>query len=197
MARLKEVAELAWRQVFPNPNDETSISKEEFITTAKGEYALQLWIQAKNEKREEGFYNVPTFLLSEATLDVEDNAVDISDLDILRALPSEIWLQNIGGIRSKCEYVKSTVNQAQLLGDADDGLADNVKTYYVLGKKIYFPRGTHSTKLPIIYANSGGDVDDDIEIDDMIAGIIRTRLVEIHIGRTGMEDKTNNQNPNI
>jgi hypothetical protein len=184
---------LAWRQLFPNPNDETAISKEEFITTAKSEYALQIWIQAKQEKREEGFYNVPSNLLTEITLPVKDNFVDISGLDILRGLPSEIWLQNVGGIGSKCVYVKSTVNTSQLLHD-DDGLADTDKTFLVIGKKIIFPRGVQGETIPIIYANSGGSVEGDIEIDDAIGGIIRTRLIEIYGGKIGVEDETNNSN---
>jgi hypothetical protein len=193
MAKLFEVAELAWRQLFPNPNDEVAISKEEFITTAKTEYALQLWIQAKTEKRQEGDYNVPPYLLSEAELDVVDNSIDISDLDILFGLPSEMWLQNIGGIGSKCVYIKSTLNQTQLLHD-DDSIADGDRTYYPLGKKIFFPRGVHAKKLPIIYANSGGKMDEDIEIDDVVGGILRTRLVEIYGGKMGQEDVTNNSN---
>jgi hypothetical protein len=196
VARIKEIAELAWRQLFPNPNDEVSISKEEFITTAKSEYALQIWIQAKQEKKEEGMYNVPSYLLTETELDVVNNSIDISDLNILFGLPSEIWLQNIGGVGCKCVYVKSTLNQSQLLPD-DDGLADTDKTYYALGKKIFFPRGTHAKKVSIIYANNGGDIEDDIEIDDAIGGILRTRLVEIYGGKIGQEDSTNNQNPKV
>lgn len=191
MANLLEIAEVSWKQLFPNPTDENAISKEEFIATAKTEYATQMWIQAKNEKNSEGYFNIPSYLLTEAELEVKNNEMDISSLKILRGLPEEMWLQNIGGIVCDCSYVKSNINLAQLMCD-DDSLGDNFRTYYVVGNKIKFPKGTHSTKLPIIYANNGERVDNNIEIDDAIGGIVRRMLIEIYGGKIGKEDTSNN-----
>ena len=193
MANLLETSNLAWLQLYPNPSDETAVSREEFIATAKTEFAYQQLLMVWKEKNDEGYFEIPSYLSSEIELPVTNNEMDISGLKILRSLPQEIWLQNIGGITCKCKYVKSTVNLSQLLCD-DDSLDDAARPYYVIGKKIKFPKGVHKTPLPIIYANNGIDIDGRIEIDDAIAGIVRTRLVEIYGGKTGIEDKTNNTN---
>ncbi len=39
---LNEVAEVAWRQLYPNPSDETAVTLQEFQSTARGEYSYQL-----------------------------------------------------------------------------------------------------------------------------------------------------------
>ncbi len=194
MANLLSIAELAWRQLFPDPSDETKVKKEEFIATAKLEYAYQLWIKLMADKREEGYFEVPSYLLSETELEVKDNVMDISSLKIMRGLPWETWLQNIGGIECKCKYVKSTLNLSQVLCD-EDSLPDGDKTYYVVGKKIKFPKGVDQDKLPITYANSGENIDGYIEVEDSLGGIVRRTLVEIYGGKVGSDDDTNNSNP--
>ena len=193
MANLRAIAELAWRQVFPNPSDETKLKKGDFIATARSEYAYQMLLFYWNEKQREGYWNIPSYLLTEVEKDIINDEMDISDLKILFSLPQEIWLQNIGGINCECKYVKSDVNKSQLLCD-DDSLGDGARTYYPIGKKIKFPKGVHANKLPIIYANNGNAVDDNIEVDDAVAGIVRRSLIEIYTGKTGQEDKTNNSN---
>lgn len=194
---LLSVAEQAHSQLFPNPTDEPLIALEDFIATAKGEYAYQLWRKIKEDKREYGECEVPSYLLTETDppLEVVDNMIDISDLKIMRSIDQEQWLQNVGGINCECRYIKSTVNHTQLLCD-DDSLGDGARTYYVLGKKIVFPQGTHKNALSIIYANNGEKIDGTIEVDDAVAGIIRRALIDIYAGRTGVEDKTNNTNAN-
>lgn len=194
MANLLSVCELAWRQVFPNPGDETPIKKGEFIATGKSEYAYQLWLKSKQDKREEGRFEVPSYLMSEKEMDVKDNEIDITGLNVLTSLENDLWLQNVGGLVCDCTYVRTTVNLMKTLCD-DDSLGDNAKRYYVVGKKIKFPDGTHKDKLPIIFANTGENVDERIEIDDALAGIIRRELINIYTGKTGKEDKKNDTNP--
>lgn len=198
MANLLSIAEQAWRQLFPNPGDETALKKEEFIAAAKTEYAYQLWLKIKQDKREYGECEIPSYLLSETVppLDVVDNQVDISSLKIMRSIDQELWLQNVGGVVCECRYVKSTINHTQLMCD-DDSLGDNDRTYYVVGKKIVFPRGTHKSTIAIIYANSGEEIDGRIEVDDMIAGVVRRTLIEIFGGKIGVEDKVNESNSNV
>jgi hypothetical protein len=192
MANLLEIANLAWDQLYPEGTDETPISFEAFLATAKGEYAYQFLLWYWKEKRDEGVFNIPGDLSTQSEpLPVVDDAIDISHLEILSRLPDDRWLQNIGGLTCGCRYVKSNINQSQLLCD-DDSMGDNFKTYLIVGTKIIFPKGTHADKLPIIYANSGKDVDGNIEVSDAIGGIVRTRLIEIYGGKTGKEDKTNN-----
>lgn len=196
MATLESTCELAWRQMFPQPSDETALTKEEFIETGRGEVAYQMLLMAWKEKREEGGYNIPGYLLTQVEKDVVDNEMDISDLKIIRSLPQEIWLSNIGGLVCDCSYVKSNVNLSQIFCDIDDGLGEQSKTYFVLGGKIIFPNGVHKTPLKIIYANSGDTIDGLTEIPDEIAAIVRVRLIEIYTGKTGQVDKNNDGKPN-
>lgn len=191
MSNLLEIAETVFRQVYPNPTDETKTKLGEIISSAKGEYAYQLWMKLMAERREEGYFEVPSYLLTEKELDVVSNEIDLTGLQIMRSLPSEIFLQQVGGINCDCLYVKSTLNLAQVLCD-DDSLPDSAKIYYVVGKKIKFPKGTHKTPLPIIYANGGEKVDDMIEVDSVVGGIVRRTLLDLYLGKVGKEDKTNN-----
>lgn len=194
--KLKEVCEVAHRQLFPNEPDETTISLEEFISTGKGEYAYNMWLKARNEKNENGYFDIPSNILVEKVLEVIDSEMDISKLKILKAIPEEKWLQRIGEMNCQCRYVKSDINKYALLC-GDDSMADDVRLYYVVGNKIKFPDGVHANKLPIIYASSGDEIEGDIDIDDAIAAVVRTRLIEIYAGKTATENMTNNTNPNV
>lgn len=193
MATLNSIAELVWRQLFPDPTVQTKTKKEEVFASAKTEYAYQLWLKLMADKREDGYIEAPSYLLTEKELDVENNEMDISSLKIMRGLPWEIWLQNIGGINCDCKYVKSTLNLSQVLCD-DDSLSDSDKTYYVVGKKIKFPQGAHKSTLPITYAGLGEGVDGKIEVEDTIGGIVRRSLFELYGGRIGPVDETSNDN---
>lgn len=201
MASLKSIAEQAWRQLFPNPSDETALTLEEVIETAKNEYALQQYYFLRQQRIEDWWFAMPSHLLSESEElevvegDVGIKEIDISELKILRSMPNQTWLQNVGGITCECKYIKSTVNQTQLLC-GDDSLPELSKTFYILGKKIRFPEGTHAKKLRIIYTNDGTDLNDDQEIDDAIGALVRVRLIEIYGGKVGKEDESNNSNSN-
>lgn len=195
MANLKSVAEQAWNQLFPRPGDEEAVDKEDFVATAKGEFAYQLWRKIKEDKFLYGVCDIPSYLLSEIELEVKNDEMDISSLKIMRSIDEELWLQNIGGLNCECVYVKSTLNNMKLLCD-DDSLSDDSKTYYPFGKKIKFPKGVHTTPLSITYANQGEDINDMIEIDDAIAGIIRRELINIYGGKIGQEDKANDSDSN-
>ena len=195
MSNLLEICELSWSKIFPKGRESAAVSREEFIATGKSEFAYQQLLMAWKDKRDEGYFNVPSYLLTEKSLNVSDNEIDISGLDILRSLPQEIWLQNIGGLGCKCNYVKSDINITQLLC-GDDSASDDTRTYLIVGQKIKFPQGAHVTPLPIIYANSGADVDGKIEVDDAIGALVRRALDEIYgpKGPIGVVDETNNQN---
>lgn len=192
MANLLEIAELAWKQLFPSATDETAITKEEFITTAKTQYPLQMWVHARNTKNEDGEFEVPSNILVQSKpLPVKDNRIDISGLKIMRGLPNETWIQNIGGLTCKCKYVKSTVNRSQIFEDIEDGLPDDTKTYLLLGEEIVFPKGTHATELPIIYASNGIENDGTYEVDDVVGALIQQQLILIYTNKIGKEDKNN------
>lgn len=195
MANLKEIAELAWSQLFPNPGDEAAVDREDFVATAKSEYAYQLWRKMKEDKREFGDSEIPSYLLTTTELEVSNDVMDISPLNILRSLDNEQWLQNIGGLSCECDYIKSSVNHWKALCD-DDSLPEDARIFIPIGKQIRFPLGVHKTPLEITYANNGEDIDDEIEVDDVIGGIVRRSLVEIYGGKIGKEDVTNNTNLN-
>lgn len=192
---LKSLVESAWLQLGGG-TDESRIKLEAMIEDAKGLYAWEMLQWAWKERREEGFYLIPSHLSTEVELPVENNEIDISSLKMLKYLPQEMYLQNIGGLTCECEYIKTTINQAQLMCD-DDSLPDNSKTYLIVGKKIKFPKGAHANKLSIIYANDGTDIDDSLEVEDAMAGVVRVRLIELYAGKTIPEDKTNNTTSNV
>lgn len=197
MANLLEIAELAWGQLFPHGSDEAPITKEEFITTAKIQYPLQMWVQARNVKNEEGVFDVPPNILVQSDpLPVKNNEIDLSGLSIMYGLPNQAWLQNIGGLTCNCNYVKSTVNNSQIFKDVDDGLPEGTKTYYALGKKLIFPKGTHADKLTIIYASNGVENDGLYEVDDVVGAMIQQQLILIYTNKIGKQDKSNDGNPN-
>ncbi len=195
MANLLSIAEQAWSQLFPRPTDEEAVDREDFVATSKSEFAYQLWKKIKEDKLLYGECDIPSYLLSETELEVIDNKMDISSLKIMRSIDQELWLQDIGGPTCECPYVKSTLNLTKILCD-DDSLPDNVKTFYPQGQKIIFPKGVHKSPLSIIYANQGEEIDGRIEVDDALAGIVRTRLIEIYGGKIGSADTANDSDPN-
>lgn len=190
---LKEMADLYWSKIFP-AGSKAPIPKEAFIRMAYAEFSYFSWLAYLNEKNQEGYAEVPSYLTTEIELDVVNNVMDISGLKTLKSLPQDVWLQQIGGI-CECSYVKSTTNLTQLMCE-DDSLPDTTKTYLIQGKKIKFPKGVHKSPLPITYANTGEDLNGSIEVDEAIASLIGRRLDEIYLGKVPPTDTTNQLNPN-
>lgn len=190
MANLLSIAELACRTINPNP---TPSQIAQFVETAKVEYAASLWILAKEEEMLNGFFDIPSSLLTRIEMEVKNNEIDASELKTLNVLSGDRWLADVGGLDCECHYIKSTLNQEKIL--CDDDSAGNAKTYYVVGKKIVFPRGTHSKKIPIIYANTGSELDDHMEVDDYAASKVREKLQQLY-GNKFPEDKTINNSIN-
>lgn len=195
MATLESACELAWRQCFPTPSDETGVTKEEFIESGQLEMATQLWLAMWNERSQDGNYDIPSYLLSELEVEVINNEVDLSEYNILRGLPKNIWLRQVGQIGCGCDYIQTTQNLSALLCD-EESRGHGYRTYLPLGKKIKFPQGTHSKKLTLVVANMGENIDGTIEVDDVIGSIVRDKLVEKYLGRTNPVDNTNNSNSN-
>lgn len=192
---LNEISELAYEQLSPKAGDENAIDKVSFQRTAYSLFAYFTLLAAWDEKQREGYFEVPSYLLTEVEKEVVENEMDISDLKTFKSLPQDIWLQNIGGMTCHCKYVKSTVNLTQLLCD-DDSLDDAARTYYIINKKIKFPKGTHTSPLKIIYANMGETVSGYIEVDESIGALIRGKLNETYLGKVAQVDTTNNSSPN-
>lgn len=192
---LKEIAALSFSQIFPKSAGKAPVDIVEFERTAINEFAYQSLLMAWKEKADEGYFDIPGYLLTEVEKDIVDNEMDISDLKYFKSLPMQVWLVNIGGMSCNCKYVKSDVNMTALMCD-DDSLDDTAKTYYHRGKKIIFPQGTHASPLKITYANIGQDLDGKIEVDEAIGALVRERLNAIYLGKVPPTDVTNNENPN-
>lgn len=195
MASLFSIANLSFRKCFPNPSDETSLEVEDFIESAKAIYSYQMLLFYWKQRDTEGEFTLPSNLLQESEIEVKDGKADISKLSIFNSLPNDLWLVNVGGLGCGCDYVKSDVNRAQLLCD-DDSLSDNARIYIPVGKEIRFPQGVHKSPIKIIHASLGENIDEDIEIDDALAAVVREKLDEMYLGRTAPEDVTNNSNAN-
>lgn len=193
MADLKTIAQLAYDQLFPNPTDEEKVSRIDFLESAKLEYSYQFLLWFWKEKGTEGVFNMPGELATEEDFNVVNNEIDISELDIMSRLPNDQWLCNVGGLVCDCKYVKSNINQTQLLCD-DDSLPETWYPYLIIGKKIKFPKGVHKTPLSIIYANSGRQIYDSIEVDTALGKLVKDALISNYGGKVGTEDKANNTN---
>lgn len=195
MANLKEVAEIAWRIIFPIPNDKTANTLEEFEAQARIQYSSSMWLYRAEMLLLDGFFFMPSFLLTETELEVVDKTIDVSKLDALTSLPNDLWVQNVGGLNCECNYVKTTLSLSQLLCD-DDSMSDSDHLYYIVGKKIKFIKEPHKNILPITYANMGTSLDiRNIEVSDYIASKVMDKLLQLY-GKRMPADDTNNQNVN-
>lgn len=195
MANLLEIAELAYNQIFPIPRSKTAIALQEFIATAKYEYAAAMWIYRQEQIATDGSFQMPSDLLTESEpLDVVNNQIDVSKLKYLSSLPGDLWLQNLGGLECECRYVKTTINLAQIFR-GDDSMDNNDYPFYVVGKKIKLPKGSHKNKLPIIYANMGTGLNPRlVEVNEYVASKVREKLMQLY-GKRLPVDITNNNNP--
>lgn len=194
MVTLNSIAEEAWRQIG-SAKDEARIPLGVVQATALNEYSYQLLLLAWKERRDDGYYTVPSEILSEADIKVVNNEADISNLPILRSLPWESYIQGIDETNCDCKYIKSTVNLSKILCD-DDSLG-NDKTFYLLGNKMKFPKGAHSPDLKLIYANDGSALNgEETFVSEAVGALVRQRLIDIYLGKTVPADTTNNSNPN-
>lgn len=194
MGNILEMAELVWRSLNPNSSSQSSIKKEEVISAAIQEYSSAMWIFSKEEDAAAMGFEIPSDMLTTVELPVKDNQIDISGLDILDSLSNDQAIQNVGGIFCDCRYLKSSLNTEQKLRGDDS--AGNAKTFFKLGKKLVFPRGTHKDKLEITYANSGSGLDPDvIEANSYVLSRVRDKLYQIY-GIKVPEDATSNSNSN-
>lgn len=194
MANLLEIAELAYNIIYPIPRDKNAINLEEFISTAKNEYAASMWIYRQEQIATDGAFQMPSDLLTETELDVVNNEINLSGLDYLSALPGDLWLQDLGGLNCGCKYVKTTLNLVKILCK-DNSMDDSTHLYYIVGKKIKFVKPPHKTPLQITYANTGLKLDErEIEVNEYVASKVSDKLLQRY-GKRLPVDTTNNQNP--
>lgn len=192
MAELKELAQSVYDQCFPNASIQTSIKVDHVLVEAKARLAYEMWLQAKIEEREDGFWEVPTPLLREAEIEIKNNEADISSLKVFRSFKGDTWIQSVGDC--DCPYMKMSLNVSKMLC-GDDEYIGNSRPFVVVGKKLKFPKGAHSKSLPIVYASNGDDVEDDMEVDDSLAALVSDYLWKRFTNRLP-EDRSNDSNTN-
>jgi hypothetical protein len=193
MADLLSISQVIYDQVFPNATAQTSVKVDHVIEEAKIRYAYEMWLRSKISAREDGGWEVPSSLLREADLEIVNNEADISDLKIFRSFDGDMWVQGIGGFNCECTYMRQSVNLSKML--CDDEYLGNAKPYIAVGTKIKFPKGAHAKTIPIIYASSGEDLGDEIQVDDGIGGLVSDYLWKRFTNRLP-EDRTNDSNTN-
>lgn len=192
MAELLSIAQVVYDQVYPNASIQTSVKVEHFIEVAKDRYAYELWLQMKIDQQTEGDWEIPSSLWREVTLPIENDEADLSSLKIFRSFRGDAWLK-VNAFDCECEYMRQSLNLSRIL--CDDEYLGNAKPYVVVGTKIKFPKGTHATELPIVYASNGSGLDDRIQVDDAIGALVGDYLWKRFTGRLP-EDKTENSNTN-
>ena len=193
MASLQSIAELSWRQCFPDPSDETPVTFEEFLESSILEYCYQVQLMYWRDKREDGVSELPSHLLQEAKLAVVNNQVDLCSLKVFRSFSSDVWLAQVGEVGCDCKYVRHTLNASKLLCDTDSR-GHEYRTYIPVGDKLKFPEGVHENPITIIYAGMGENIDTDIIVDEVIGNIVRMKMVEQYLGKSNPVDTTNNSN---
>lgn len=190
---LLSIAQVNYDLVYPNATAETSVKVEHMIEDAKMRYAWELFRTSKEEKRADGWWEIPSVLWREADIEVVDNKADISSLHIFRSFEGDTWLGMIGGEGCGCSYTRQSVNISQMLCEED--YWGNSKPYYVVGKTIRFPGGAHKDTLPIVYASDGTDLNDEIDIDEGIGALVSEYLYKKYSGKFA-EDRTADSNTN-
>ena len=199
MATIQSVAELAYRQVFPNPQVTNDITIEEFIESAKLLYTRHLWDINRINRQDEGFTSTNPNLLSFGTITIENNKADLAHLNAIDYFNGVAWIQQIGDIMEGCEacgYTLYDLPKYKALCN-DDSVDKRKKPAVLVGKQMMFPKGSWKDSEPIIYVGSGDGLDDEVEVDNLAASFVRQSLVELYLGKKGPEDTTNNNNSNV
>lgn len=194
MADLYSIAQVVYDQAFPNATVQTAVKFEHVMEEAKLRYAVELWLQSKIQRNTEGEWEIPSALWREGEIEVKDGQADISSLQIFRSNEGDIWFGKLGGFDCDCEYMRMSLNQSKML--CDDEYIGNSKPVIVIGKTLKFPKGAHADKIPIIYASNGNDLEDELEVDDTIGGLVSDYLWKRFTNKIPV-DRTNNSNENI
>lgn len=194
MADLLSISQTVYDVAFPNPDVQKAVKVEHVIEEAKLRYAYEMWLQMKISSRNDGEWEIPSALWREEEVEVKNGVADISKLNIFRSLEGDIWLGKVGGLDCECDYMRMSLNQSKLF--CDDEYIGNSKPVIPVGKTLKFPQGAHANKVTIIYASNGIDIDEGIEVDDTIGGLVSDYLWKRFTNQIPV-DRTNNSNENI
>jgi hypothetical protein len=190
---LEAIARGVHIQIYPSQNDETPIKFGVFLSAAKTHYAYRVWELNRADANGMGENNIPPSLLTVGELLVKENVADISKLQALTSLPSNTWIQSLGGFEcGDCEYDIMDMNKWKLLCK-DKSRKEGDKAVIVIGNTIRFPEGTFDDNetVEIVYANLGQGLNGKTEIDQALGALVRRDLLNDFSKRSPL-DKTNN-----
>lgn len=192
---LQAVAELVYRQVNPNPKDESPSTLAEYIESAKLRFAYRTWERNRlNKSMGEGNV-VDGALVRSYDMTVVDKKASIAEISPLRMLTDNMWIQSVGGIScGGCQYTVMDINSYKLLCDDESRNPEYDKAAVPVGSSILFPDGAHAETVELIYVNDGSDVEDDMDVDGSIGAMVQSDLFALY-SKQFKEDKSNNSNP--
>lgn len=188
------IAELAWRQINPGGKDEAKNTLEEFVETAKDEYAsaaFSLWIELRNETD----FSIIEQLLTRKKYEVKEDINGLyTDLETtIMDFPRDLGLFKV--VPPKQDPLTKTTLGTYDLFKEDTG----EKTYYRISKQIFYPDGFEiPTKEVMITLVSSDFIDEEIEIPDTLASRVRDAVLKKYLSTNQIQqDETNNKNANV
>lgn len=189
LATIESIAKLAFNRINPNPTVQVANPFGEYLARAKVIYAARMENQASEDKVTDGEWEVPSQLLLNGTVKVENNKANISHLKAMRTLRNGVWIQSVG---NGCQYTRLSLNDSKTI---DAKYLEDSLPYTPLGNELIFWNGTHGDEkeLSVVYVSDGTDISGAIELDNRVADFVFTRLLQEY-GNPVKEDKTNNNN---
>jgi hypothetical protein len=187
------IAELVWRQLNPGGKEEAKHTLEEYVETAKDEYAdiaFSTWLQLRNDKDLSLIEN----LLHRQEFEVKENSEGkYSELDIsIMDLPRDMGVFRVQPPKQG-PMTKTTLGTKDLFqGDPGE------YTYYRTGTKVFYPDGfaIPETKKVLITYVSSDLIDDDLSVPEIFASRISNALRKAYGPTLNIPaDTTNNKNP--
>jgi hypothetical protein len=198
MARsLWTIAELAWRQINPGGSDEAKNTLEEYVETAKDEFANILYQSYKAGQGDADYSLLEAFLqtkLYELKEDADGLYVEL-DVDVIN-LPNDMGVWQVRPKGRKTQPLTKTTAISRNLFDNDP---TEVRSYYREGRLIRFPDGVDcpgATAMKVTLATMD-DMEDKNEVPEGFATPIRNALLQKYGGTISVpSNDTNNQNAN-
>lgn len=192
---IEKVAEIVYLRVNPKGGADAPNLKGEYIAAAKLMFAKRMYFLSKEQRREDGEFIVPSYLIARQPIKVlNGSSSDWSELKVMKGMGGDNWLMSLDSEKTDCppEYAKFSINTYKTVTDGQMG---NLIPYYPLGKQIIFPKGTEDKNVFVTYVSDGSAMSGDTEIPDDVAGDLILDLYNFYTDKSP-EDKSNNNNPN-
>ena len=197
MKSIRLIAELAWRQLNPNPSEEVANLKEEYIETAKNEFAGLAWIQYMGARKEgdkavfEGLLRRKVYLPQESEeglfLQLDEDVID---------LPNDEGIRMVAAVAKGVRPLTKARAESLNLFQDDPG----EKVFYRLQRKIFFPYGLNvqgKTSVAVLMVSAGAIGEDDLLIPAHMAADIHGALINKYGPTKGVPSNvTNDSNAN-